>query len=96
MVPLFYLEMKINGINLFVYLGKKNKYWGIYYSGVKIDTIIDFLKFFKYPDIIQNIFTTEKENLNYMTFDFGYDFIMFPGGINKCLKNRDFMVFFKV
>lgn len=65
---------------------KKNKYWSIYYSMVKIDTLILFLKRLNYPINIINYFTKNKDKLDHLLFDLGYDFNLSQGGFMDILR----------
>ena len=61
--------------------------WSVYYSGSNVDTTITFLERFQYPKRVQEFFRREKNNIDHMKYDFGYDFITLDTGGIECIKS---------
>ncbi len=66
---------------------KRDRWWGIYYSGVNVDCMGYFLDKFGYPGYLRELFELNSSRMDHMTYDFGYDFLLLPGGMIKCLKS---------
>ncbi len=54
----------------------KNKANGIYFSGLSIDNFLFFLKKFNYPQAMINYVEENKNKLDYIQFDIGFDYFI--------------------
>jgi hypothetical protein len=73
-------------------LANKQSHDCIYFSGVDIDQLQFFLKWLEYPQVITEFVAKNRNNLDHLLFDVGFDYRM-DGGALRILKSGYYGVF---
>jgi hypothetical protein len=73
-------------------LANKQTHDCIYFSGVDIDQLQWFLHWLQYPDTITEFVTKNRDNLDHLLFDVGFDYRMERGGL-RIIKSGYYGVF---
>ncbi|WP_415893303.1 hypothetical protein ACMXYN_02230 [Neptuniibacter sp. PT8_73] len=74
-------------------VANKKQNEGIYFSRIKIDQLIWFLRSMGYPEEIQDYVTTSRNELDHMLYDVGIDYKMLPDGQIEVLKTSYYGLF---
>ncbi|WP_415890157.1 hypothetical protein ACMXYV_02200 [Neptuniibacter sp. SY11_33] len=74
-------------------VANKKKNEGVYFSRIKIDQLIWFLRSMGYPEEIQNYVTASRNELDHMLYDVGIDYKMLPDGQIEVLKTSYYGIF---
>ncbi|WP_415883362.1 hypothetical protein [Neptuniibacter sp. QD34_54] len=74
-------------------VANKKQNEGIYFSRIKIDQLIWFLRAMGYPEVIQEYVTASQNELDHMLYDVGIDYKMLPDGQIEVLKTSYYGIF---
>lgn len=74
-------------------VANKKQNEGIYFSRIKIDQLIWFLRAMGYPEVIQEYVTSSQNELDHMLYDVGIDYKMLPDGQIEILKTSYYGIF---
>ncbi|WP_415897453.1 hypothetical protein ACMXYX_02210 [Neptuniibacter sp. QD72_48] len=74
-------------------VANKKQNEGIYFSRIKIEQLIWFLKAVGYPELIQSYVMASRNELDHMLYDVGIDYKMLPDGQIEVLKTSYYGIF---
>lgn len=75
-----------------IVVANKKRNDGIYYSRVDIDQLLFFVRKLGYPDPLVSFITVNRERLDHLLYDVGFDYVMEDGKI-RILKSGYYGVF---